>query len=1018
LCIAIPVFTMMIAQELAAQTPGLIVKPATGGGASVLDPDGDGYVSQKTNGIQLGFTIPPDNDVMQSEIPYVALVRPDVEGDLLRGPTGGFTEIVGVDAAGNNAILTYANATNLLYRFRIDGYAPNSKSYSILIDTDGKMGFTGTNADPNAVTGNPGFEVEIVLETNFNVKAYNVDGTTSGTEVANYSYDTNCQKSVAVSTAGGNPDYFYDFYLPFSSLSTLFSSSTPLRYVGITSMNPHPAIGNNATSDVGGAGAVTNLDQTFIDLVNAQTPSVPGAEVLDRSACPSIDAVAVGNTTITGASTEASGTTINVYVYQSNGTTLIGSGTTTTSGSGWSINVSLLNPSVTLAGGYLVKATATASGKGVSFDNCDIETVTSCSVQTNIPTSSEITKISGSKGYDVTISRPIGTKVYLYTSNYSVRSVADLKNAVTNPFTTTTNPQTFSFECQTGNCFGSDVYYFRFEEPGKCISPYYVSCDYATGGTSNAPTISTSPINTSTTSISGNGTSASSQILIYADGNQIAATTSASSSPYAWTATVSSLSLCQVITAKQIVSGQCLSSASSGVTVTRAAIAPSISSAGCSVTPPTSVSGLSSEIGSTVQLVKTSNLSTPIGSTTVTTAGTWTVSSISPALASGDVIEAKIAAGGCVTASGYSNQVSISTQTNISAYTIGFTTPTEGQTSATGTISGGTYPVTLKVYVDETLVGSGIVVSGAGNWTVSGLNSFDLAVGSKVQATLTGTGCESALSSSYATVQCLTPADKTVSSGATTVCANSYGTVTVQSSEAGIIYTPVASDGTTVFGYGALGTGSNLNLQTYQLTTNPTVVKVKASKFPIGSCDYTLSGSVSFTVDALPSAPTASSPQIYCGSGSTTLADLSVTVSSGGTLKWYAASSGGSSIASTTSLVNGTTYYAESENATTGCVSATRTAILVQTGTLPAPNASASQTFCSGATVANLAATLSGPGTINWFSAPTGGTALSSGTTLVTQTYYAETAQNSCVSASRTAGFCNRCRCPNAHLHF
>lgn len=76
------------------QTPGLIIKSAVSPGLAVLDPDGDGYVSQKTNGLQLGFTIPPNNDVTQSEIPYVPLVRPDPTGDLMAGPSCSFTEIV------------------------------------------------------------------------------------------------------------------------------------------------------------------------------------------------------------------------------------------------------------------------------------------------------------------------------------------------------------------------------------------------------------------------------------------------------------------------------------------------------------------------------------------------------------------------------------------------------------------------------------------------------------------------------------------------------------------------------------------------------------------------------------------------------------------------------------------------------------------------------------------------------------------------------------------------------------
>jgi hypothetical protein len=140
----------------------------------------------------------------------------------------------------------------------------------------------------NAVL-DPGFEAEIVPETNFNVNAYNIDGlNAAGTPVASFLYDSHCQKSMAVSTASGGSDYFYDFYLPFSYLSSLFSSSTPIRIVAVTTMNPHPAIGNNALSDVEGVMAGGNIDDQFIDLIDGQTPTPPGEEIADRTPCPSI----------------------------------------------------------------------------------------------------------------------------------------------------------------------------------------------------------------------------------------------------------------------------------------------------------------------------------------------------------------------------------------------------------------------------------------------------------------------------------------------------------------------------------------------------------------------------------------------------------------------------------------------------------------------------------------------------------------------------------------------------------
>ena len=48
---------------------------------------------------------------------------------------------------------TTAGGPYLLYRFRLSGYAPNSKSYSVFLDIDGKFGdpsvVGATAGDPN-----------------------------------------------------------------------------------------------------------------------------------------------------------------------------------------------------------------------------------------------------------------------------------------------------------------------------------------------------------------------------------------------------------------------------------------------------------------------------------------------------------------------------------------------------------------------------------------------------------------------------------------------------------------------------------------------------------------------------------------------------------------------------------------------------------------------------------------------------------------------------------------------------
>ena len=160
---------------LYAQTPGMIYDPATGGGAAVLDPNGDGWVSQTS----AGFAV---NDQTESEISYIPFVFPGTEptSDLSSGPNCSFTDFVdsGVEDPAQHYI---DGSNNWLFRFRMGQTSNNSKSYSVLIDTDQKFGSSGPNADPNYVTGNPGFEIEIVLATNFGVFIYDVDGKGPGT---------------------------------------------------------------------------------------------------------------------------------------------------------------------------------------------------------------------------------------------------------------------------------------------------------------------------------------------------------------------------------------------------------------------------------------------------------------------------------------------------------------------------------------------------------------------------------------------------------------------------------------------------------------------------------------------------------------------------------------------------------------------------------------------------------------------------------------------------------------------
>ncbi len=888
LLMGVLLFGINSADVVAQVTPGLIVQPANAAGSAVMDPDGDGYVSAKTNGNQLGFTNPPNNDVLQSEIPYVAVVKPDPRDDLLRGPTGSFSEIVGVDEAGNNAILSYFDGTNYLFRFRLDGMSPNTITYCLLIDTDGKFGFTGPNADPNAVSGNAGFEIEITLTTNFHVRVWDVDGKTKGVLKWEGHISQFHQKAVAITTSSNNPDYFYDFYVPLSALTSIvfadsrtqpssITSTTPLRIAAVTTMNTAPAIGNNAISDVGGATGSGSLDQIFITFINSITPTPPGEEVLERSACPTINSVAVGNTTITGSTTDPIGTLIKVTVFASNGTTPVGTKTVVTTGSTWSVNLATA-PAISLVAGQIVRATAIAPEKGESADNCSQMIVTSCTVKTDMPLSANVVIVPGGKGFRINSVPLTGTVVRLYASNYTLYPPNDLLAGQTNPRTTTSNGQQVEFSYKGGQNWPAGVYYITFQEPGKCESDFFVSCLYATG-TSSAPTItSTNIIAASSNTITGAGTAASSTIHLYVNGEYKTSTTSAASSPFGWSTSISGLNACDLITARQITGIACLSAPSSAVEVKRLAATPVILSTSC-VTAPFTLNGTSSEAnGTTVTLYQNNSSGSVLGTATVTD-GFWQVINLN--LASGTVVVAKVTAGSCLSPSADSTPITISTKTNIGSYNISIINPQEGSSTVSGSISGGTYPITIIAYVNQVATGDTVTVNSAGSFTISGFGTNELYVGAQIKITVqAGTGCESALSSTTATVQCSPPAIPAFNEGSYSYCLGGTGLIEISNTQTGVIYQLVSSNGEAQ-GPAAVGNGGSIALSTNVLAGDLTGLYIYAYKILNPSCGAISTTAINFDIQNPAPTVTFSSTSLAVQAGDATV-NISYTDKSGG----------------------------------------------------------------------------------------------------------------------------------------
>ncbi|MCH7409471.1 Ig-like domain-containing protein, partial [Belliella sp. DSM 111904] len=163
-----------------------------------------------------------------------------------------------------------------------------------------------------------------------------------------------------------------------------------------------------------------------------------------------------------------------------------------------------------------------------------------------------------------------------------------------------------------------------------------------------------------------------------------------------------------------------------------------------------------------------------------------------------------------------------------------------------------------------------------------------------------------------------------------------------------------------------------------------------------GICNNVASPVHSITVNPIPPAPIAPATQEICDESGATLQDLEIT---GSNIRWYNAAVGGDELPSNTVLQDGVTYYAT--QTLLGCQSAVRAAITVDlvSVNLIAPNAPPIQYFSPSITprVSNLVASGSN---VQWFTAASGGTPLSSNTQLNDGvTYYAQSSQFGCASA-------------------
>ena len=877
-------------------TPGLIFKTATAGtpGAAVLDPNNDGYVSATAAGFSGG------NDLgAASELPYRYLpqrITTEPMSDLRVGPATKFTDFADVSGGGSTVGFYVDGSGNYMFRFRLGGSAPNSKGYSIAIDTDNKFGFSGPNADPNAVAGNPGFEMEILLASNFGVRLYNIDGTINPTDkgldniagpdgsMIELPYASYAHKAIAATTNDGTLDVFYDFYMPLSVIqaqfgsrtffstdgsSVPFSLSTPLRMVANTIIAPHSVTHYQNISDIGGLGSVASTDNGFIDLIGGFTPTsgggLPPGNIPPRTTPPVVNSPLLkGATTITGTSTEAAGTVITVYV---NGTAL---GTTATVQSDGTWTLTGVSP---LPAGALVKATALAPGKSVSdFSNeVLLSSAGSSACATAVP-SITCSSDRGIRGVAVP-----GATVYLRYPSGALVGINDRANGLNANPVMADAAGVFFFTSGGGNSTCTNG------QPNALQGSYLVSQTAPSTTCESAPAIvcvnavptatpvvtTAKPITTSTTSIAGTAV-AGATVTLAVDGN-VFSNVPATGGNFTFSgANLPTLTVGRTlaITATSNASACASAAVTLKVVANRTVVPPVVNSP--LYTGGTTVSGTSVEApGSTITLTTyagTAGAGAATGTytTTVQPDGTWTVTVA--ALAANSSVKATVTPVDYGT-SGFSNVVPVLTRTTVVPTITG--TYNEGNGAVSGTVPAGTPAGTVIIVYEDgyplnTLDANGNVVPltattlADGSWTLSGLNtsatSPTLYAGGVLTATATAAGQAESTFSNAVPVGCPNLAGKAIAAKA--ICQNNSTTFTVTAAQAGIVYTLQNTSGGTNVGVSRLGTGSDLVLTTPVYPTAGTY-PLQLNTFSIGAaiCQQN-SAPVNLTVNPLPLART------------------------------------------------------------------------------------------------------------------------------------------------------------------
>jgi hypothetical protein len=850
------VFCLLLSTTFYAQTPGLVVRDGNGTippavKSPVLDPDLNGYTSVSTSGFS-------GSDVgAVSEIPYkpVPPLYPEPLADLRRGPNGKFSEIV--KTADGSGFYMFYDAVNsrLLMRLRISSIMSGSKGYSALFDTDGKFGATGPDADPTyqaqttGTNGNPGFEYEVVLETNFRIAVYFINTSCGTAPSLVYSSvlsvnPTHAQTSVALTTEAGDPDFFYDWYVPLSAFAGPgfpVTTSTPLRIQTTTVMSPQGAICGPKSDLYGDDNLFGTPQSQYEATVQAQptfslTDMTSGGTGIGSvcTAAPTVTSpIASSATSISGTWTKANYSslttaTITIYRERLGVITTLGTVLGVTSGSTWTLNgITVGN----IANNDVITAKAQAAGESQCLSSNSV-LILSCTPATSsiCPTVSCFTD-KGAEGTGI-----VGAtlRIYRYLSTgVTVDFTLVIPAGGVWGWAAAGSTGNATNVCATGSKDLLDgTYFVTQQEPGKCESACIIQ--YCVGTASlSTPVITTDPVFTGTSAIAGTAV-AGSTVRLYLN-SVLKATATATGGNFSFPISSYYPQLGDVFTVSAQSAGECISTA---VTKTVACfISAPIINANTSfqVGVGTQLSGLSSEAAGTTVTIYNGSTNAVIGTTTVAANGTWTLSS--PVVATATTYYARHTGTACGT-SGASATVSSLVVTSSARCGIITGPVTANATSVSGTVTTAVAGTVVTLYIDGVSIGT--VTTGTTAWTISGLSSTvfnNVYPGGVLTIGISTATSMEVICAASSTVQCITPTAPSVTPTTTTIAAGQTVTYTISSTQSGILYALRDNSDASNLGISTFGNGGTITATTTPFNTAGTyTVQVKAISFSSGDC--------------------------------------------------------------------------------------------------------------------------------------------------------------------------------------